>query len=275
MKISVILSTYNNPRSLQKCLVGYGCQTWPDFELLIADDGSGDETRAVIADFARQSPLRIDHIWQEHRNFGKPRVVNEALRRAAGEYLLFSDGDCIPRRDFVAAHARHAQPNYFLTGGSHLRIPEPVHVEFRRDDVEQQRVFSPQWLKSRGMANAAKYKYRLTANPRWAKILNLLTPRAGSFIGCNASAWKSDILAVNGFDEDYATYGTEDKDIGLRLTYHGVQSRRLKYSLVCIHLDHPRPYSQEEIAESFRRLRQTKTQRATRAAHGLQPLNVA
>lgn len=273
MKISVILSTYNNPLSLQQCLWGYGCQTWQDFELLIADDGSTSDTRDVLTAVAAQMPFRIEHIWQEHRDFGKPRLVNEAIRRATGEYLLFSDGDCIPRRDFVAAHARFARPNYFLTGGSHIRIPEAVHATFQRADIEQQRVFEPAWLKSRGLAQAAKYKYRLTSSPQWAGFLNLLTPRAGIFVGCNASAWKADILAVNGFDEDYATYGTEDKDLGLRLTYHGVKSRRLKYSLVCIHLDHPRPYTPAEIAESFRRLRQTRRQRRVQALHGVRPLD--
>lgn len=271
MKISILLSTYNNPLALQKSLWGYGCQTRSDFELLIADDGSTDETREVIAAFARQAPFRVHHVWQEHRSYRKARVVNQAIRQAAGEYLLFSDGDCIPRRDFVEAHLRYARPNYFLAGGSHLHIPEPVHADFQREDIEQQRVFGPQWLQSRGVAYAAGYKHRLTVNPRWAKLLNLLTPRVGSFTGCNASAWKTDILAVNGFNEDYTTYGMEDKDLGLRLTHQGVKSRRLKYSLVCIHLDHPRPYSPEDIAESYRRLRQTRAQRATRVTHGLQP----
>jgi glycosyltransferase involved in cell wall biosynthesis len=269
MNLSVIISTYDNPRALQKCLWGYACQSRTDFEVLIADDGSAAETGNLIARFARQTPLPITHLWQEHRGFGKSRILNRAIRRAAGEYLVFTDGDCLPRRDFVESHAGHARPNYFLSGGSHIGIPEPMHLAFQREDIEQQRVFSHAWLRSRGLPYPAKYRYRLTTNRLLAAVLNRLTPRIGAFVGCNSSAWKRDLLAINGFDEDYTTYGTEDKDIGLRLTYQGVRSRRLKYSLVCVHLDHPKPYTQAEISDSFRRLRQTRQQRAIVAAHGI------
>jgi glycosyltransferase involved in cell wall biosynthesis len=271
MNLSVIISTYNNPRALQKCLWGYACQSRTDFEVLIADDGSTAETGEMISRFARQMPVPIAHLWQEHRGFGKSRILNRAIQRAQGEYLIFTDGDCIPRRDFVEAHAAHARPNYFLAGGSHIRIPEPLHLAFQRADIEHQCVFSPRWLRARGLPFRAKRLFRLTQNRTLAAILNLLTPRSGSFIGCNASAWKRDVEAINGFDEDYTTYGTEDKDFGLRLTYQGVRSRRLKYSLICLHLDHPRPYTEAEICDSFRRLRQTKRQRAVVAAHGLRP----
>jgi glycosyltransferase involved in cell wall biosynthesis len=275
MQVSVLISTYNNPRALQKCLWGYACQTWPEFEVLIADDGSTEETRWTIAQFEPHFPQPLTHLWQEHHGFGKPRILNEAIRRARGEYLIFTDGDCIPRADFVEAHVREARPNYFLAGGSHLGIPEPVHLAFGREDIQQQHVFRQPWLQARGMAQAGRYRWRLTSQAGLAAVLNRLTPRRGAFVGCNASAWKRDLLAVNGFDEEYTTYGTEDKDLGLRLTYQGVRSRRLKYSLVCIHLDHPRPYSREEITVSFRRLRQTKARRAVLAACGLQSLVTA
>lgn len=271
MKISVIISTYNNPKSLQKCLWGYCCQTLRDFDVVIADDGSTAETGELVAQLARQAPFGITHAWQEHQGFRKCRILNQAIRRSSGDYLVFTDGDCIPRCDFVLAHKNNARPNYFIAGGSHVNIPASVHASFRREEIEGQLVFQWQWLQAQGM-DAAKYRYRLTSRSWLAQVLDFLTPRPGVFVGCNSSAWKADLLAVNGFDETY-TYGSEDKDLGVRLTHYGVKSRRLKYSLVCIHLDHVKSYSREEIAENCGRLRQAKTQRRVRAPQGIQHLH--
>jgi glycosyltransferase involved in cell wall biosynthesis len=268
VNISVVVSTFNNPASLRKCLWGFCCQSLGEFEVVIADDGSGGDTRQLIADFARQAPFPLQHAWQEHQGFRKSRILNQAIRLCRGSYLIFTDGDCLPRRDFVFAHQHHARPGWFLSGGSHINIPEPIHGGFTREDIEQQLVFSRRWLQSRGM-DAGKYRYRLTSSRRLAPLLDLITPRPGAFVGCNSSAWKEDVLAVNGFDESYTGYGSEDRDLGVRLTHAGIRSRRLKYSLVCIHLDHPKTYSTRETAENKQRLRQAKAHKAVRAERGL------
>jgi glycosyltransferase involved in cell wall biosynthesis len=268
VKISVVVSTFNNPASLQKCLWGFCCQSRRDFEVVIADDGSGDDTRQLIAQFTPQAPFPLRHAWQEHQGFRKARILNQAIRQCAGDYLIFTDGDCVPRGDFVLAHSRYAKPRYFIAGGSHVNIPEAVHARFTREDIEQQLVFRREWLQKRGM-NAGKYRYRLTSSPGLALVLDLLTPRPGVFVGCNSSAWKRDVESVNGFDESYTGYGSEDKDLGARLTHHGIRSRRLKYSLVCIHLDHPKSHSPQEMLENRRRLQEVKAQKRVRAARGI------
>lgn len=270
MEVSVIVSTFNNPSSLEKTLYGLGCQTKEDFEVLIADDGSGAATQELIARLQRESSLRIRHLWHEDRGFRKGKILNQAIIQATGDYLIFMDGDIIPRDDFVAAHCRLARPSYYIAGGSHIDLPQDLHARIGSGDIETQRVFEVAWLASRGMA-ASRFRYRLSRHRLLARLLDTLTPRSGVLVGANASAWKADVLAVNGFDETY-TYGSDDKDLGVRMTNHGVRSRRLKYSLVCVHLAHSRTYASAEwIRENKRKLRQVRIQRITWTPHGIRP----
>lgn len=268
MEVSVIVSTYNSPASLEKTLVGLSCQTRRDFEVLVADDGSGAPTRELVARFQAESSLRIRHVWHEDRGFRKGRILNQTIVHAAGDYLIFTDGDIIPRDDFVAAHCRLARPHYFIAGGSHLDLPPELHTQIGREDIETQRTFQVAWLAARGVA-AGKFRYRLTRNRLLARLLDTLTPRPGVLVGANASAWKQDVLAVNGFDETFS-YGSDDKDLGVRMTNDGVRSQRLKYSLVCVHLGHPRAYaSAEQVQANRQKLQQVRARRITWTQHGI------
>src|SRR5690554_2143218 len=106
MDISVIITTYNQPEWLEKVLWGCAVQTFPHFEIIIADDGSGPETREAIERMRSQLPMPLRHVWHEDRGFRKCEILNRAIAAASGDYLIFLDGDCIPRRDFVDVHRR-------------------------------------------------------------------------------------------------------------------------------------------------------------------------
>lgn len=266
MWITVIVSTYNNPTALEKSFWGWRQQSDPDFDVLIADDGSGAETRQLVERIRTSMPGRVQHVWHEDNGFRKSKILNEAIRSAQGEYLIFTDGDCIPRDDFVSAHRRYCRPHYFLSGGSHIDAPERVHQALTEQEVASQCAFDPAWLISRGMPR--KYRRRLTRDRQLACLFDLLTPRPGVFTGANASAWKSDILAINGFDSS-STYGSDDKEIGARLTNNGVKSRQLKHSLVCLHQSHPRPYSPEQIHRNRLKLKNTKKRGVTWIDNGI------
>src|SRR4051812_41553867 len=134
MQISVILSTYNQPDWLEKTVWGYSAQGDRNFELVIADDGSSDITRKAIERLRRETGLAIRHVWHEDRGFRKCTILNRAIIEAGGEYLIFSDGDCIPRRDFVAVHRRHARPGRFLSGG-YFKLPLALSQAISRDDI--------------------------------------------------------------------------------------------------------------------------------------------
>jgi len=116
MKVGVIVATYNTPEWLAKVFFGYEQQTDLDFHLIVADDGSGVETAQVIERFRQRGRLSLQHVWQQDSGFRKCGILNRAIASCDCDYLIFTDGDCIPRRDFVAVHKRRAKPKYFLAG---------------------------------------------------------------------------------------------------------------------------------------------------------------
>ncbi|GGD55076.1 glycosyltransferase [Lacimicrobium alkaliphilum] len=123
--ISVIFSTYNSPEWMEKTLWGLHYQTCQDFEVIIADDGSGEETARRITSFKQQSSCKIKHVWQPDAGFQKTRILNKALLQSEGDYIVFTDGDCILRKDFLEAHLHYRQPGYFLSGG-YFKLP--MHI---------------------------------------------------------------------------------------------------------------------------------------------------
>jgi glycosyltransferase involved in cell wall biosynthesis len=158
MFISVILSTYNQPAWLEKVLWGYFSQTDSRFEIVIADDGSEQATRDLIEKMRAETSLVIKHVWQKHEGFGKSRILNKATLAAEGEYLIFSDGDCIPRADFVAVHRRYARPGRYLSGG-YTKLPMSISQAITRDDIASGDVFRPLWLRLRGFKSHLWHKH--------------------------------------------------------------------------------------------------------------------
>ncbi len=263
MRISVILSTYNQPDWLEKVLWGYALQTHADFELVVADDGSGPATRERIARFEAESERRVLHVWQEDDGFQKTRILNKAIVACGGDYLIFSDGDCIPRGDFVAVHAAHARPGRFLSGG-YFKLPLATSQAITREDIRTGDAFRPAWLRAHGLPFTPKIA-KLAARGAGARFLNAVTTTKPTWNGHNASGWKADLVAANGFDERMQ-YGGEDRELGERLWNAGLKSTQIRYSAVCVHLDHGRGYVRPEmiarndaIRAETRRLRRTRT----------------
>lgn len=263
---SVILSTYNHPEWLEKSLLGFAAQDRADFEVVIADDGSGPETKARIDALAPQLPFRLVHVWQEDAGFRKCRALNLAIRAAASDYLVFTDGDCIPRADFVSAHLREREPGRFLSGG-YCKLPLELSRRIDRDDIASGRATDPQWLRANGMVRRT---LKIARHPRWRqRLLNALTPTRPRWHGHNASAWTADVLRVNGFDERMS-YGAEDLEFGDRLEHAGVRGKQIRFSAACVHLDHGRGYVQPGMREANERLRAvTRAQRLTRTGFGI------
>ncbi len=243
MQLSVIVSTYNQPRWLEKTLWGYVAQGTSDFELVVADDGSGPETASIIERFRKESRLRLVHVWHEDRGFRKTRILNRAILASAGEYLIFSDGDCIPRDDFVQVHARLARRGRFLSGTA-IHLPARLSERIAGDDIISGRFGTPSWLARNGFWPGRKV-LRLTRTPWLGAVADALSGVPGHFNGNNVSVWKDALVAVNGFDHDM-TYGGEDKSLGERLIHMGYRGQQIRHRAVVFHLDHARPYRTED-----------------------------
>jgi glycosyltransferase involved in cell wall biosynthesis len=264
------MTTYNSPVWLEKVLWGYSVQHHKDFEIIIGDDGSTGETRDVIDRLREATGMTIKHVWQEDKGFRKCRILNKSILEVESEYVVFTDGDCIPRGDFLKVHAEEARPFTFLSGGYH-KLPMTTSETITRDDIVSGKCFRLDWLKAHGLKSSYKNS-KLTAGPLKAKIYNALTPTACNFKGSNGSAWRKDILAVNGFDERMP-WGGLDREFGVRLVNSGVKPKHVRYNAIVIHLDHNRGYKDPELVSANKALRvDSEKQRKTRTDHGIEQL---
>jgi len=252
MKFGVIITTYNSPLWLEKVLWGYENQTDKNFEVIIADDGSDEATEIVIYNFRRRNKLKLLHVWHKDKGFRKTEILNKAIEATACGYLMFTDGDCIPRNDTVATHKRYAKKGRFCSAG-YFKLTMPVSELITEDDIKSGDVFDKQWLISKGQPENSKF-LKLTATGFTQHAFNFLTPTKETWNGANSSAFKADIIAVNGFDERMQ-YGGLDRELGERLENNGINGMQIRYSAVCLHLDHERGYAAPEIWEKNSNIR--------------------
>ncbi|WP_340074984.1 glycosyltransferase family 2 protein [Leptobacterium sp. I13] len=245
-EISVIISTYNAEAWLEKVLWGYHTQTYKSFEVIIADDGSTDKTKDLIARIQKKVFYPIVHVWHEDEGFQKSKILNKAITECRANYIVMSDGDCIPRRDFLEIHNSYKEKRYFLSGG-YFKLPMKISGLISKEDILSGRCFDLKWLKENGLRKSFKNN-KLTAKGFRSRFLNFITPTNASWNGHNASGWKEDIVAVNGFDERMQ-YGGQDRELGERLFNYGLKSKQIRYSAICLHLDHKRGYKTKESIE--------------------------
>lgn len=265
MKVSVIVATYNNPRALSLVLAGLSRQTRAPDELLIADDGSGPETRAVIDAWRARLPYPVQHVWHADEGFRKCRILNQAVAAAAGEYLVFFDGDCIAPAHCLAVHAARATLRSYLSGGKVLlnaRVSAALSEEAVLAGVLDRVAWW--WL---GVAK----KRRLIAGriPGVRDLLDRNVRRPPGWRGENASTLAAHVRAVGGFDERF-TYGYEDADFGQRLLATGVIGRSLRYTAPVYHLEHRRPWRTDAVIAANRALYEAnRAARLTATPYGL------
>jgi glycosyltransferase involved in cell wall biosynthesis len=267
MKVSVILSTYNSPEWLGKVVLGYSVQTHRDFELIIADDGSTQETTLLIHRLRKQTGLTINHVWHEDCGFRKCTILNKAILASSCEYLVFSDGDCIPRWDFVATHVEFAQQGYLLSGGA-VRLPMALSKQIAAEDILSRRVTDLRWLAAHGLLDPKRLLKTVEVRGL-TRLLDALTTTQATWNGGNASTWKSEILRVNGYDERME-HGGLDRELGDRLVNAGLKCKQIRHRAVCLHLDHGRPYAREDALRRNLAIRQeTQCSKAVWTPYGI------
>lgn len=270
MRVAVILSTYNQPAALEKVLWGYAVQTHAAFEVVVADDGSTSETAELIERMRAQAGLTIRHVWHEDEGFRKCEILNRAIVAIDCDYLVFSDGDCVPRADLVATHLRLARPGRFLSGG-YLKLPAEVSARVTPEAITSGRVFRLAWLRQQGW-KPGRRAVRLLSSARGAALLDALTPTRASWNGHNASASREALVRANGFDMDMG-YGGEDRALGERLQNLGLKGVQIRHRAPCLHLHHERPYVDPAVLRENRRVRETiRRERSVRATRGISEL---
>ncbi|SHF86275.1 Glycosyltransferase involved in cell wall bisynthesis [Salegentibacter echinorum] len=264
---SVVLSTYNATEWLEKVLWSYTIQSYRNFEIVIADDGSKEPTKKLIEDFKKLTEIPIQHIWHPDRGFQKSEILNKAVMACKSDYIIMSDGDCIAREDFVEMHVKYREFGYFLSGG-YYKLPMKLSKEISKEDILTGKCFNLKWLKERGLKSSFKNN-KISAKGAKTNLLNFLTPTSATWNGHNASGWKNDIEKVNGFDERMQ-YGGQDRELGERLMNLGIKGKQIRYTAICLHLDHKRGYKNEESINKNKAIRKkTKEEKLTSTKFGI------
>lgn len=269
-EISVIVSTYNRPEYLERVLRGYAVQSDRDFQLVVADDGSDSVTRDLISRMRAETRMSILHVWHEDRGFRKSLILNRAIEASRGDYLFFTDGDCIPRRDLIAVHRRLAKQGRYVAGG-YLKLSPQVTSAIDLADVDAGRIADLRWLRSRGW-KPGRRAFRLIRSDGLSALLDLITPTAAEFQGNNASTWRDALYQVNGFESDMG-YGGLDQALGYRLVNAGIKGIQARHRAVTMHLHHERPYRDPVTVKRNREIMaRVRNNGETRARTGLTEL---
>ena len=234
--ISVVLATYNWPEALQLCLQGLASQTDTNFEVVIADDGSREETSQLIKAYAQSSQMKIRHVWQPDMGFRKAMVLNKAITSSSGSYLVFLDGDCLVQPDFIDSHRKLCEHGVLVTGsrillGKNLtrQLCESGHWSYKQffANVWRYRLHGEINKLSPLMLKLPDNALRMYKNFEWRRIK-----------GCNMAAWRKDILSIQGFDEELQGWGHEDADFVFRLQRSGIKRKSGAWATEVLHLWH-------------------------------------
>ncbi|MFW6078440.1 MAG: glycosyl transferase family 2, partial [Gemmatimonadota bacterium] len=212
--------------------------------------------------------------WHEDRGFRKSEILNRAILAASDhDYLIFSDGDTIPRDDFVETHAELAEPGRFLAGG-YVKLPARVGEAITVDDVVAGRATELRWLRAHGFRPGRK-ALRFTRSRACGVLLDRLTPTPPRWHGNNASSWREHLVEVNGFDMEMG-YGGQDAALGDRLENLGVRPKRIRYRTAAVHLHHERPWRDAAVRRRNDAIRRRIRERGeVRAPRGIAELDSA
>lgn len=242
MTTSIVVCTYNWPEALELVILSASRQTVIPNEVVIADDGSRDNTKELIDRMRPNMPFKLLHAWQEDKGFRLATAANRAFAMCTSDYIIQIGGDIIMDKHFVEDHIRHAATGYYLSGSRGKLTDKLSQKFFKCHDYS----LSPFTIGVTRKLNVIRlpfftplfYKYKLYKLDR----------------GCNMSFWREDLYAVNGYDGDMVGYGNEDTDLSARIRRLGVKKRCIKFSCIEYHIYHDEtPSKNDKMLRSHNR----------------------
>jgi glycosyltransferase involved in cell wall biosynthesis len=260
------MTTYEMPRHLELVFAGLERQSTQDFELVVCDDGSGESTRNLIEGLSKRAPFKVIHVWQKNEGYRRCKILNEGIRASSGEIVIFTDGDCIPHQHFIRDHIEQTETGRYLAG-RRMELGEKVSSKLAPPLIAQGYFDYPHWsLIWSCMTGDSEHLQRTVRVTHPALRQKLKMDRVPDMKGCNGSALRRDIEAINGYDEDYQGYGREDTDFELRLQHLGLKIKSLKGLALQFHVWHPR---RSFTPANDDRLEELKSSRRIRCTNGL------
>jgi glycosyltransferase involved in cell wall biosynthesis len=266
--ISVIVTTYNREDALDAALRALAAQSDRNFEIVIADDGSGPDTARLIESWKPRLPMPLKHVRHEHRGFRGGEIRNRGIRASGGALCIFLDGDCLAKPDFIAVHRRLYEPGWFVIGNRILLSREVTAAVLAQQLAPQMWGFGA-LLRERlsGGVNRLLPAVHLPLGP-------LRKLRQESWRGaqtCNFAVARSDLDRVDGFDNSFVGWGYEDSDLAIRLMRAGVRRKDGRFAAGVFHLWHPWN-DRAQVSANRQRLDETIGSTRVAALHGLSAL---
>lgn len=272
MKTSVIVPTYNRPHALNLCLLSLARQSRLPDEVLVADDGSGEETRQIIDSFRRSADcsFELKHIWQEDDGFRKPRILNETVRNTTGDYLLFIDGDCLAHRHYVNNHLLNAEPGAIL-GGKRVDLGQRLSESLLRHGRLITNIGVGMLWDSVGGGTRKAEEALVITSPLLRRLSKLDKISDDGIWGCNFSVPKALFYAINGCDEDFLDGSIEDNDLGIRVLNSGGKLKSVRYLANVFHLWHKSSwnFTSEKYLHNRRLMEQRIVMKEPRCSNGI------
>ena len=259
MRVALVITTYERPDALAAVLASVRRQRVAPDEIVVADDGSGPATRALVDGFSALSTVTTRFVTQPHAGFRLTRLRNLAIAATPLDYLVFIDGDMLLHPEFIADHARLARRGYF-TQGLRVRADQRLTRALLAAPTQLPRPWS------RGLGGLRRAY--LLRSPAMTLALRSV---ANSFIaikGCNQAFWRDDLARVNGFNEAIEGWGPEDKELAARLANAGVQRQTLLFGGIACHLHHP-PAARAALPANLAVLEATRRSALVRCERGL------
>lgn len=247
MKIAVIVTTYNRPDTLVRVLDGLIHQSRLPDEILIADDGSGYETREAITPYLDSSAISITHVWQEDKGFRAARIRNMGIKASSSDYMIFLDGDCIPERNFVNDHANIAKSGFFFQG-KRVIVSKSTSPDFSFKETESFLTLIKYAITSR--ISNSHHILRFPFAPSFT------TKKLSGIRSCNLGVFREDLIAINGFNQDFTGWGREDSELVVRLYNYGLMRLENPFRAICYHLWHEEN-SRDKLDENDQLLSET------------------
>ncbi|SFF52175.1 Glycosyltransferase involved in cell wall bisynthesis [Duganella sp. CF458] len=269
--ISLIITTYNRPDALSAVVEACFAQDDNNFEIIIADDGSANNTRETVAALLARSPVPMKHVWQEDIGFRAARARNLGTLAAQGEYIIFIDGDCVPQKDFVANHRRLSKRGHVVTG-SRVLLSETYTRRLLEQHLDIQRLGAMEKFKLYLAGSANKFLQTMLTLPDLGRESKRFTWRR--IKSCNMAVWRSDLDLVNGFDESFTGWGHEDSDLVVRLFNAGVMRKSGAFATEVYHLWHREAKRDQESSNRSVVLKRAED-KTTQAVAGLRELRAS
>jgi len=255
--LTLVINTFNQPEYLGRVLNAVSRQSSLPEEVLLADDGSTNETQSAFEQWCAGQSFRCEHIRQEHQGFRRARILNLAIAASRGDYPVFLDGDTVPHPDFVSDHRAAAQHGFFVQGHRAL-VGEKAAAWFGKNNFSTDRRRAAFQNQISGLKNSF----------RWPFAIRKINHRLRGIRGCNLAIWRDDLVRVNGYNEAFTGWGREDSELAVRLTNSGVRRLDLRGRALCYHLWHP-PVSRNELASNDELLAKAILGKHTRCERGL------